>query len=267
MDLYYYNAQNGQTYSGSQILGLSGINVETADLEILNFNGLYPVQASTPDFDTGLYNSSFTWSIVAIDGGEGAERVYTASPKPLATAQASGISSVKVHAQRVIDNWSATTGYTIGMLTPVAAQLAVNRPARFAAELDTLQKYSDVLNRQIDYIDAATTVDEVNAVVNPPNITGEVTVNATGNDLDDSFVVSLTGVSADDLSLYFPSTDTTVAYDSGNSKFPATVGVFTGGDYTGFVRYLGVYNLAEFDASAPPVSVSIDWRYLNYENY
>ena len=150
------------------------------------------------------------------------------------------------------------------MLTPVAAQLAVNRPARFAAQLDILQAYSEVLNRQLDYIDAATTVDEINDVVNPPAITGEITVNATGNDLDDSFVVSITGVSADNLSLYFPSTDTTVAYDSGTSKFPATVGVFSGGDYTGIVRYLGVYNLAEFDASAPPVTVTIDWNYDNY---
>lgn len=262
MEKYYYSSTTGQTYSGYQLLALFGLNVDTADLSVINSRALFPVEDTSPDFDTSLYDALHTWSIVAVSGGFAAERVWTAVPKSLLEAKDNGTVKAKLHADETIFRWSTTSGYTTGMLTAVAAQPEIARAPRYSTELSTLLTYTTVLNGQLDYIDAATTVDEIDAVVNPPDITGSVTVNATGNDLDESFVTSISGVSADDLSLYFPSTDTTVAYNSGTSSFPATPGVFSG-DFLGKVMYLGIFNLAEFDASAPPVTVPIDWKYYD----
>ena len=262
MEQYYYSPATGQTYSAYQAQALFGVNVVTADISVLNQRGLYPVLTTYPTFDTSLYDATHTWSIVPVSGGEAAERTWVGVPKSLTDAKGNGTVKVKLHADETIFRWSTTSGYTTGMLTAVAAQPEISRAPRYSTELSTLLTYTNVLNGQLDYIDAATTVDEINAVVNPPDITGSVTINATGNDLDESFVTAITGVPADDLSLYFPSTDTTVAYNSGTSSFPATPGVFSG-DFLGKVMYLGIFNLAEFDASAPPVTVPIDWKYYD----
>jgi len=260
--MLYYSPGADKTYSSNQLLALFGIDDSKAGIEAINFSGLYPVQESTPDVDRNLYNLVVSWVIVALTpSGEGAKKVWTGTPKALATAQAAGSTSVKQHSQQVISGLETSTGYSMGMMSGVASLSPAERPARFETLLTDVANHAEVLDAQLTYIENATTVDEVNAAVNPPSVSGSVDLARTGNDLDDSFVTAITGVSADDLSLYFPSTGTTVAYDNATSKFPATVGVFSGGDYTGVIKYLGIFRLATFDLSTSPATVAISWQY------
>lgn len=260
--MLYYNPGTGNTYSSAALKGLTGLDDEVVGVEAINFSGFYPVQETTPTIDATLYNLVQTWSIVALTpNGEGAERTWTGIPKTVGEARTAGASSVKEHSRNVVSSIEESTGFTLGMLSGVAAQAEVDRPVRYSEVLSDLATRADVLDGQLTYIENATSVDDINAVVNPPAVTGSVDLNRTGNDLDDSLVTAITGVSANDLSLYFNSTGASVAYDSGNSKFPATVGVFSGNDYTGSIKYLGIFNLATFDLAISPATVAINWEY------
>jgi hypothetical protein len=225
------------------MLGLFGIDVTTADISFINRAGFYPVQPSSPEFDTQLYNASSTWSIVPITpSGEGAIRVWTPVAKPLPEAKANGSAEAKAQANAQIENMCAVCGYSNEILTAVASQDALSRPARYQEELDEMTAISDQLDSTLTAIDAATSVDEINNIVNKP--TG-ILFTGRGNglgpeDLNVSYYTAFNSVSMTeaDTELYVPSTDTTIAYGSGGpGQFDSFGNAFNlGGPYTMQIR-------------------------------
>lgn len=251
MDQYYYSPATGKTYSGYQMLSLFGINVETSPVSVINSRGFYPVQDSTPDFDTGLYDSTYTWAIVPITGGEGAERVYTPVAKPLATAQENGKDSVKAKANALVDLGACACGYTNDLLTAIASLPEVDRPARFQAELLAMAKVGLKLDLEIIAINAATTVDEVNDIVNPP--TGTINLSRTGEDLNAATFSAFSSMTLTEAGteLFVPGTSTTISWSG--TDFPATPAAFNVGDYA--IQLRQVANglvIKEFEVTTTP---------------
>lgn len=248
---YYYLSANGLLYSGDQLKSVFGVNVESYSVVSLNSLGFYPVQPTTPDFDTGLYDTTSTWSIVPIIGGEGAERVYTPVAKPLATAQTNGKASVKAKANDLVDLGACACGYTNDLLTAIASLPEVDRPARFQAELLSMAKVGLKLDLEIVAINAATTVDEVNDVVNPP--TGTINLSRTGEDLNAATFSAFSSMTLTEAGteLFVPGTSTTISWSG--TDFPATVAAFNVGDYA--IQLRQVANglvIKEFEVTTTP---------------
>jgi len=263
MEQYYYSRATGKTYSAYQMQAAFGINVETMALSILNGRGFYPVQASSPDFDTKLYNPTFVWTIVPITGGQGAERTYTANAKPLPEAITNGSTELKQAANEELDQVLCDCGINNDVVTAAASQDAVSRPARYQAVLDDMTAITDNLNSNLTAVESATTVDEINDVVNPP--TGLLfTGRGSGlgpEDLNVSYYNAFNSISLPegDTELYVTGTSTVIAYGSGGpGKFDSAGNCFNPGDYniqirnskTGFV-------IAEFEVPLAPAGVDV----------
>jgi hypothetical protein len=263
METYFYSSANGQTYSGAQMLGLFGINVETTDLSILNYRGFYPVQDTSPNFDTMLYNPTYTWSIVAIPGGQGAERVYTPVPKPLPEAKANGSQEEKDRANQAESQIVLESGFSNEVLTGVASQDPLARPAQFQDVLDTMAVVSDNLDANLTAIDAATTVDEINNIVNKP--TGTLFTGRGGGlgplDLNVSYYTAFNSVSMSEseTELFVPGTSTVIPYGSGGpGQFDSMGNCFAVGDYLLQIRESATgMVIAEFECPLAPAGVEV----------
>jgi hypothetical protein len=242
MDTYFYSAATGQTYSAYQLQALFGIDVTDTALISLNLRGFYPVQPTSPDFDTALYEATSTWSIVPITGGEGAERVWTPVPRPLAQAQANASQELKNQANTAVNIEACECGFTTDMLTGVASQDEIDRPSRYQAELESIAAIAGNLDSNLTAVESATSVDEINDVVNPPAgllFTGRGS-GLGPEDLNVSYYTQYNSVSLpeSDTELYVPSTATTIAYGSGGpGKFDSMGNAFNpGGPYTMQIR-------------------------------
>jgi hypothetical protein len=242
MDQYYYSTSTGKTYSSYQMQALFGINVETSSIATVNRRGFYPVVATSPDFDTLLYNASSTWSIVPITGGQGAERVWTAVPKPLPEAIVNGSNELKQASNGELDLLLCDCGINNDVVTAVASQDALSRPARFQDVLDAMTAVTDSLDSNLTAVETATSVDEINNIVNKP--TGVLfTGRGAGigpEDLNVSYYTAFNSVSMTeaDTELYVPSTATVIAYGSGGpGQFDSFGNAFNlGGPYTMQIR-------------------------------
>jgi hypothetical protein len=215
MNQYYYNTSTEQTYSAAQMLGLFGINVETTDTSILNLNGFYPVIETQPDFDVQLYSRTVSYTIVGTD----ALMVWTPAPLPLPTAIANGSSEEIAKANTQEANIVAQSQLSTDLLTAVTGQEPIDRPARFQDVLDAMGAVSNNLDSNLTAIEAATSVDEINNIVNPP---GGVLFTGRGaglgpQDLNVSYYTAFNSVSMaeSETELYVPSTDTVIPYGSG----------------------------------------------------
>jgi len=263
MEQYYYYPPNGQTYSGYQLQALFGINVETTSLATINRRGFYPVQESSPDFDTQLYYASVTWALVPITGGQGAIRVYTAVPKPLPEAKANGSAEAKATANAELDRSVCGCGYSTDLLTAVSSQDPVDRPARFQAELDEMIAITNQLDADLIAIDAATTVDEINNIVNKP--TGILFTGRGGGlgpeDLNVSYYTEFNSVSMTEAEteLYVPGTGTVIAYGSGGPyAFDSFGNCFNPGDYLMQIRETATSMvIAEFEVPLAPAGEDV----------
>jgi hypothetical protein len=150
MEPYFYSSATGKTYSVAQMVGLFGINVETTDISILNLNGFYPVQPSVPGFDLKLYNASSTWVIVPISpSGQGAQLDFSPVAKPLPEAIANGSTELKQSSNGELDLLLCDCGINNDVVTAVASQDLIDRPARFQDVLDAMVVITDVLDSDL----------------------------------------------------------------------------------------------------------------------
>lgn len=218
------------------MVSLFGINTETTAVEILNLNGFYPVQESAPDFDLKLYDTTSTWNLVPITGGEGAILVWSPVAKPLPEAKANGSVEVKQAADGTVSE-ILTVNYVTGeVIASVASQDLVDRPPSLQVVLDETVVVTDNLGAQLDAIATATTVDEINNIVNKP--TGTLfTGRGAGlgpEDLNISHYTSFNSVSMTEAEteLYVPGTATTIPYGIPNpGEFDSLGNCFNVGDY------------------------------------
>ena len=235
MDQYYYLSADGQVYSSYQMQVLFGINVETTAISILNLNSFYPVQTTEPDFDLGLYTATSVWTLVPISGGEGAVQVWTAVPRPLPVAKLNGRAQASQASDTSVSNVIISNYLTSDVMASVASQALVDRPAFFQGILDETVVLTDALAVTLDAISAATTVDQINNIINPP--TGEISISRTGNDFNASSYITFysTSLVEDDTELFMPATSTVIPYIL-PTQFAGFSEAFGGGNYTVQIR-------------------------------
>ena len=257
-NLFYYSG-NGKTYSSSQMLAVFGINTQVAAVSTLNTLGFYPVNETTPDFDNYLYTAAPSYTIV----GSYADQSWVYTPRPLDQAKANGEWEAKTSAASAVSLVECECGYSNDIITAAAGQDPLARPARYQAVLDEMAVVTDQLDSNLTAIDSATTVDEINDIVNPPN--GVIfTGRGSGlgpEDLNVSYYTQYNSLSLpeSDTELYVTGTATVIPYGSGGpGKFDSAGNCFNPGDYniqirnskTGFV-------IAEFEVPLAPAGVDV----------
>lgn len=269
MEQYYYYAANGQTYSGYQLQALFGIDVNTYDLSVINLRGFYPVQPSSPDFDTTLYDASVTWSLVAIPGGQGAVRVYTAVPKPLPDAKAAGSSEAKQAANQAINVAVCDCGFSLDIITAAASQDPMSRPLRYQEELDAMTAISNQLDSDLTAIDNATSVDEIDSILKHPSGTFVSGRGGAGPlDMQPSYFTVLDnlppGIGEPELEIFIPGTNTVIPYNAGLPapyKFDSMGNCYTGTDYRTVIRVAATGQVLSTVVPALGPAVPIEWTY------
>ena len=265
MEPYFYSTATLTTFSAYQMQALFGINTETTDVSILNLNGFYPVQESAPDFDLKLYDTTSVWNLVPITGGQGAELAWTAVPKPLPEAKANGSIEVKQQADGTVSE-ILTVNYVTGeVIASVASQDLIDRPPTLQVVIDETVVVTDNLGAQLDAIAAATTVDEVNNIVNKP--TGTLfTGRGAGlgpEDLNESYYTSFNSVSMTEAEteLYVPGTATTIPYGIPNpGEFDSLGDCFNVGDYLIQIRETATGSvIASFEVPLNPAGEDVSF--------
>ena len=250
--LFYSNATL-QTYTSDQLLALFGINIQTISIEVLNYQSFYPVVETTPTADTGLYIFTPVYTI----NGDIADQTWTYTPRLLPTAQNYATSEVKATANQEISDIVAISGYSAETLAAAGAALEVDRPAVYQTVIAAEQVVSDNLAVQVEAIAAATTVDEINNIVNPPY--GVISTSRTGNDFNDSYYITFysTSLINDDTELFIPGTSTVIPYIL-PTQFNGTSEAFNTGDYLVQIREASTgLVLADFICPDSPTSVDV----------
>ena len=243
---------------------LFGIDTATTDITILNLLGYYPVVDSSPSFDLNLYTATSVWTLVPISGGEGATLVWTAVPKPLPVAKNNGRAQASQASDTSVSNVVINNYLTADVLASVASQDLVDRPAFFQSILDETVVLTDALAVTLDAISAATTVDEINNIVNPP--TGTLFTGRGAGEaplaLNVSYYTVFNSVSMTeaDTELYVPGTSTVIPYGSSPSGFASIGDCFTLGNYLLQIRETATGSvIAEFECPLAPAGEDVSF--------
>ena len=237
MEQYYYNFGINETFTAAQLQSQFGINVATTDIEVLNNREFYPVQASTPDFDVAIYDPTYIWvTTPLVSGGEGAIKSYTAVARPLPEAKTNASAELETAANVELEEILCDCGINNDVVTAVASQDVMDRPSRFQDILTSMTAVTNTLDSNLTAVDNATSVDEINNIVNKP--TGLLfTGRGSGlgpEDLNVSYYNAFNSISMTEAEteLYVPGTATVIPYGSGGpNAFDSMGNAFNPGDY------------------------------------
>jgi hypothetical protein len=157
---------------------------------------------------------------------------------------------------------SATEGYSTNQLSSQASLAEVDRLPEIQAVLDAVNVLATELAANLAAIDAATTIDEVNNIVNPP--TGILfTGRGAGlgpEDLNISYYVEFNSASLTEAEteLYVPGTDIIIPFDSYPGGFDSSGDCFNPGDYLIQIRQVSDSRvIAEFEVPLNPVGENV----------
>ena len=248
---FYYNSNavppESQTVDKNWVAYYGGIDPNTATPAELAAAGFYCyIPTTAPTFDSKLYTLSATWVITGTDASED----YTVVELPLPTAKENCVSYEQANAATETAAIATASGYTGDVLTSTAALPEVSRPTAIQDVFDAQSAVVTELVATIAAINACTTIDELNNIVNPP--TGVIHIGRTNEDLDPSYYVSFTSTTLTeaDTELYVPGTATVIAYGSGPApdQFDSVGDCFNIGDYLIQIREVATSNvIAEFE--------------------
>jgi hypothetical protein len=244
----FYSSATLQAYTADQMLALFGINLQTISIEILNYQSFYPVVETTPTADSGLYVTTPVYTV----NGTIADQTWTYTARPLPTAKSWGTSQAVAAANQQVADIVAISTYSAEVLAAAGAALEGDRPAIYQTVIAAEQVVTDQLALDVAAIAAATTVDEINNIVNPPY--GDISTSRTGNDFNDSSYVTFysTSLVEGDTELFIPATSTVIPYIL-PTQFNAFSEAFGGGNYTVQIREsLTGLVLAEFICPEAP---------------
>ena len=239
----FYNQPIGQAYTADQLWGLFGINIQTVSIEVLNYQGFYPVVETPITANTSLYTAAPVYTI----DGEIANETWIYTARPLDQAKENGQSEVKAASKQEVEDINATYGLNAFSFAGIASQSVP--PARYQEVLDAVTAVTDTLDSNLTIIETATDVETINNVVSQPFGTLNTGRGGPGQlgplDLNLSYfssIESLPGFTQADLELYVPGTDTVISYDAGLPApfvFDSQGNCFTTGDYRLVIRYAG----------------------------
>lgn len=255
----YYNINTNRTYTIGQVISSFGFNPTTADITILNSRGFYPVVYTDPPFDTGLYSATLSYTIV----GTEAVQTYTATARPLPEAKENASAELKERGDAETQAVVQSSGFSTDVLTAVSSQTLASRPAPMQDTLDALTAITNTLGANLIAVDAATSVDDINNIVNPPS--GLLFTGRGGGlgpqDLNVSYYNAFDSVSMTEAEteLFVPGTSTVISYGSGGAgKFDSFGNCFNPGDYLMQIRETATGRvIAEFEVPLNPAGQNV----------
>jgi hypothetical protein len=250
MEDLYYIPNTGQVFNALQLQNLFGINPDNFALEILNQFGVFPVTQTVPTADGALYTSSATY---VVDGNYAIQTwVYTPVDLPLAKDLSS--SEVKSRYNEEAIALVSSSGVDLDIWTGSASQDPGDRPPVYNTLLGAMATIGDTLAAKLTAIDSATTVDEINNIVNPPSGIFNTGRGLAGSeDMNPSYFVELNSISLTpaDMEIYVPGTMTVIPYDSflpPPYTFDSLGNCFNPGDYVIQIRVAATSEVvAEFE--------------------
>ena len=259
----FYLPSSGALYTDLTLLANTGFP-PTAAPSALAANGIYTVTPSPDPYDPLLYTSEPTFVIA----GNFALESWVATPLPLPTAKVNATGEVKVQSNEAADALVTSSGVNLDIWTGAASQLAVDRPPLYNTLLGEMATIGDNLAAQLTAIDAATTVDEINSIVN--NVTGTIYTGRGGSggdplDMNPSYMGTWNSTTIDvtDTELYIPASSSVVPYDAGLAPYTyaQTFGAFNeGGDYTVQLRQISTgITLAEWVCPLSAVDIPVNF--------
>ena len=256
---YFYLPASGQVISEVDLYKNTGFS-PTADPSVLAANGIYTVIPEADPYDYQLYNATAVYTVV----GDYAQQSWTATGRPLPDAKLAGGQEAKNAANNQEASIIGASGLIVDVLTAVSSQDAISRPTRYQDVLDAMSAVSDQLDSDLTAIDAATTVDEINNIVNKP--TGLLfTGRGSGlgpEDLNVSYYNAFNSVSMTEAEteLYVPGTATTISYGSYPGGFDSMGNCFAPGDYLMQIRETATgMVIAEFECPLNPAGEDVSF--------
>jgi len=255
---FYYSLSTEQIYTPEQMLTLFGINTDSVSLEILNNLGFYLVQQTANLANDFLYSTILTYDV----SGSYAYEVWTPVPRSLPIAKDNGKTLANESGTNQLNILYLSTNTSVEILGAVASQLLADRPLVYQEVIDSSVAITTATALKIDAIDAATTVDEINNIVNPPTgilFTGRGAGEAP-LDLNPSYYTLFNSVSLTEAEteLYAPGTSTVIPYGSYPGGFDSIGNCFALGNYTLQIRETATSRIiAEFECPLAPTNEDV----------
>jgi hypothetical protein len=257
----FYLSASGQVIPDYLLQQSTGF-APTADPGVLAANGIYTVIPATNPYDPFLYQATATYTVV----GDYAQQGWAATGWSLSDAKQGGSHEATATANTQEATIVQQSGLTTDILTAVSGQDPLDRPARFQLILDEMAAVSTQLDTSLTAIDSATSVDEINNVVNKP--TGILFTGRGGGlgpeDLNVSYYNAFNSVSLtpNGTELYVPGTATVIPYlidiETGNGYFDSMGNCFAVGDYLLQIRETATSMvIAEFECPLNPAGEDV----------
>jgi hypothetical protein len=240
----YYVPGSGAIYTEENLQANTGYPPSTSP-EVLAARGIYEVVPTPDPYDPSLYTTEPSFTIV----GYYANESWVATPLPLPDAKANATAEVKTQSNAEAAALITASGVNVDIWTGAASQDPLDRPPVYNTLLGEMATIGDTLATNLTAIDAATSVDELNAIVHQPSGLLDTGRGGTGQagplDLNLTYfseIYDLPGITQADLELYVPGTDTVIPYDEflpDPYRFDSVGDCFNTGDYRLVIRYAG----------------------------
>lgn len=250
----FYNPSTARTYTLKQLEQQTGLDPVVTDTEIYIDMGFYPVTENDPTLPDCLYTLTAVYTIT----GNYAVQSWTGVAVPLADGKTHGVNCVKKAADDYVTANFNASGFNTPLLVAAMSIDSASRGATFSAVVDAMAAKTNILQDQINAVNAAVDVAEITYIAFPATaITGTLTLTRSGNDLTLGELSSLVGATGPDFELVLP--NATVQWDAGTSRFPATAGGWSGSPYSFTLRYGGFYDVLTGTTASGEEAHAIDW--------
>lgn len=259
----YFIPSTGAVLSAQQVQLNYGVNPAYVDIDNLNSFGVYPINPGTNLYPEYLYEVTPSYTIV----GQYAEQTFTATPRPLSLAKENASEAEKAITNEQATLLIETSGINVDVWTGAASLDPASRPPVYNVLLGQMAAISENLATNLMAIASATSVDEVNNVVNPPyGIINTGRGSGLGpQDLNPSYYVEFNSatVTEAETELYIPGTSTVIPYDPELPPpyvFDSMGDCFNPGDYAVQIRIAATGEvIATFTCPDNPSSENVSW--------
>ena len=201
------------------------------------------------DFDAACYN--YTSAFTLVGGIVGFD---------LPTAQTNAVTTLK--AQASTETQTVSDGYSPTTIAGQVALAVVDRDPAIAAVIAATNDITANLSESIAAVNAATTIDEVNNIVNPPTgilSTGRGSAGPLDLNVSEYTAFNSASMTEAETELFVPGTSTVINYgEFVPNKFDSAGNCFTLGDYLVQIREVATgMVIAEFECPLAPANEDV----------